>query len=415
MELDCPAPTTNKNSEDEHQVIDPSLRVQSLLLTSFPWYTSLPMVPTSIYDKFGNAHYALGLADSVDHYDTFLKSQSIHNSSLKALLRVVNIDSMSALSSTAIANSLSAYWLLDVISSLEVTENMLLPPPLHNKMKVDFTKHEDANNIIAIIQYSKALGNKCPHVISDFEKKIWKELINVALGYQMIYDAASNLVGFIPNTFNNVEPEIRSWFMLETLDDKRNAAVHLSSLNIEDGSMPTDWPLASILTPNKIKLKQPVSLLQPNSPGDQNDNTNKDSIQRPLPDSTIIAPATNNDDHTDREDDSSNDHDKSIHDITIPRHTRHKPTNSSQTISTAPKHLPLIIGNTYVKVENIDLEDLMAPKYKPSEIYPLAEQMMSAPIFSTKISTFNINGELQEQIISSFNAQLLPLTNSPLL
>ncbi|KAF8810357.1 hypothetical protein BYT27DRAFT_7209606 [Phlegmacium glaucopus] len=186
-----------------------------------------------------------------------------------------------------------------------------------------------SNDTNSLLYYSKVLGNEHPHVISHFEKKIWEELINVALGYQTIYDAASNIVGFIPNTFNDVEPEIQSWFMLETPDDKGNTTVHLSFLNIEDGSMPTDWPLASILAPNKIKLKQPVSLPWQNSPGDQNDNTNEDSIQRLLPDSTIIAPATNKDDLTDREHDSSNGNDKSIPDITIPRRTRHKPTNSS--------------------------------------------------------------------------------------
>jgi hypothetical protein len=36
-----------------------SLRINSLLLASFPWYTSLPMAPTYISDQMGEEHYGV--------------------------------------------------------------------------------------------------------------------------------------------------------------------------------------------------------------------------------------------------------------------------------------------------------------------------------------------------------------------
>lgn len=35
----------------------PPLRVNSLVLASFPWYTSLPMAPTRIAQRLGEGHY----------------------------------------------------------------------------------------------------------------------------------------------------------------------------------------------------------------------------------------------------------------------------------------------------------------------------------------------------------------------
>jgi hypothetical protein len=41
------------------QTYESSLRINSLLLASFPWYTSLPMIGTPIAQGLSENHYAL--------------------------------------------------------------------------------------------------------------------------------------------------------------------------------------------------------------------------------------------------------------------------------------------------------------------------------------------------------------------
>jgi len=42
---------------DSHSDETPQFRLKSLLLASFPWHTSLPMVPIPIAEELGDAHY----------------------------------------------------------------------------------------------------------------------------------------------------------------------------------------------------------------------------------------------------------------------------------------------------------------------------------------------------------------------
>lgn len=63
-------------------------------------------------------------------------------------------------------------------------------------------------------QYSKALGNERPDIISQIEDTIWGELFRVARGLQTVREAASKIVANIPHDFDSVEAEMRSWFKL---------------------------------------------------------------------------------------------------------------------------------------------------------------------------------------------------------
>lgn len=50
---------TDENTRTPSQMEISSLRINSLLLASFPWYTSLPMAPTYISDQMGEEHYGV--------------------------------------------------------------------------------------------------------------------------------------------------------------------------------------------------------------------------------------------------------------------------------------------------------------------------------------------------------------------
>lgn len=93
----------------------------------------------------------------LEKYDLFLKSQSIHNSPLKALLRENNADTMSQMSTAAISERessmlksrqranefcsfLCAYRLLDII--VHGIATVSTRPPLHKKMGMNILKNE---------------------------------------------------------------------------------------------------------------------------------------------------------------------------------------------------------------------------------------------------------------------------------
>lgn len=64
------------------------------------------------------------------------------------------------------------------------------------------------------MQYSKALGNKRHKIIADVERLIWQELFNVARCLKTIEDAAEAIFKSIPSSFEDVDEETRSWFLL---------------------------------------------------------------------------------------------------------------------------------------------------------------------------------------------------------
>ncbi|KAF8813075.1 hypothetical protein BYT27DRAFT_7207231 [Phlegmacium glaucopus] len=562
----------NETSGSQLQMYGSSLQIQSLLLASFPWSTSLPMAPTQISKELGNNHYASLLAHSVDIYDAFLQKQNIHSSPLKAILRDVGSDTMVGLSSTAISKRetkilktkeksnelcslLCAYRLLDVIASFEVT-NQALTPPSHKKMSIDFTKNakalrvledwplvlekfrhnfsmrkkqtpldaagtdlptkhlhalfrlhsnmaadkslfnmqlavthisfmlqyksediripdfpgtlqefkdiaaltlSDSNNgqdekfvlflekiardkqninnlhlplqvallispifLLQEIQihlstfyvqrykptlYSKALGNGRPDIISKFEQFMWKELFSVAKGQQTIEDAATNIVEFIPDHFNDIGSDIRNWFSLKP-SDNHNFAVHMSSLSIQDGSVPSRWPLASMLAPERATTSpDPSSSQEPTNDTQESQPLDIISVENTedatMTDINMLDPSSEDDEPIDNNinDNSGSEIDrpkgnarrkhptrKSTNSVTAPslfsvattRSTRKKRKNkgrststtktsssfrsfkvNEKTISNAARHLPLIVGKTYLKVEDINLEDLL--------------------------------------------------------
>ena len=99
------------------------------------------------------------MAASLDDYDSFLESKNIHNSPLKGLLRDVNADPMSEMSSIAISNQessmlksrekanefcslLCAYRLLDVILNLEIVKEASSSPLVHQQMGINVSKNE---------------------------------------------------------------------------------------------------------------------------------------------------------------------------------------------------------------------------------------------------------------------------------
>lgn len=107
------------------------------------------------------------LATSLDNHDSFIESQNIHNSPLKALLRDVNADPMSDMSAVAISKRessmlksrekssdfcslLCAYRLLDVIISLERTTEKLHAPPLHNQIGTNLFNNEVCSYFIYV-------------------------------------------------------------------------------------------------------------------------------------------------------------------------------------------------------------------------------------------------------------------------
>jgi hypothetical protein len=44
--------------EDRNDVHGPGLRLNSLLLSVFPWFSGIPMTPISLADQIGFSHYA---------------------------------------------------------------------------------------------------------------------------------------------------------------------------------------------------------------------------------------------------------------------------------------------------------------------------------------------------------------------
>lgn len=98
------------------------------------------------------------LAQAIDKYDSYIKEQSVHNSPLKTILRDVSVDTVAGLSTVAISKRertmirskdrsfefsslLTAYKLLDVITNLEDSKGLILPPT-HNKMKGNFSRYK---------------------------------------------------------------------------------------------------------------------------------------------------------------------------------------------------------------------------------------------------------------------------------
>lgn len=90
----------------------------------------------------------------MDEYETFLQDQSLHFAPLKALMREVNADTMTGLTTNAISlressilktrerasdfcSFITAYRMLDVISMLEQSEDSLQPPlQLRGKVQI---------------------------------------------------------------------------------------------------------------------------------------------------------------------------------------------------------------------------------------------------------------------------------------
>lgn len=119
-------------------------------------------------------------------------------------------------------------------------------------------------------QYSKCLGNNRPTIIVEIEKEIWKQLFAIARGYQTVHQAADKIIEAFPASFDNVDPEIRKWFIVG-MDDQswsyyslvihwicleqpeQGRSIHLSSFVLEDGSLYRDWPLSTILAPDNTE------------------------------------------------------------------------------------------------------------------------------------------------------------------
>jgi hypothetical protein len=72
-------------------------------------------------------------------------------------------------------------------------------------------------NLMQIWQYSKALGNDRPKIISEIETIIWQEILNIARGKKTVHDAASKIVERLPEYYEHFDADTRGWFMLSTL------------------------------------------------------------------------------------------------------------------------------------------------------------------------------------------------------
>jgi hypothetical protein len=70
---------------------------------------------------------------------------------------------------------------------------------------------------VIFFKYSKALGNDRPDIVSEIEKIIWDEIIDIAKGVQTVHDAASNIVDRIPEVYSHFDAEICQWFKPSTL------------------------------------------------------------------------------------------------------------------------------------------------------------------------------------------------------
>lgn len=99
------------------------------------------------------------LANSLDNYESYLASQSIHNSQIKALLRDKDADSMSNMSNVAVSNReisilksrekanefcslICAHRLLDAIICSAGVEDGSCVPPRHNQMGTNIASND---------------------------------------------------------------------------------------------------------------------------------------------------------------------------------------------------------------------------------------------------------------------------------
>jgi predicted amino acid-binding ACT domain protein len=61
------------------------------------------------------------------------------------------------------------------------------------------------------------LGNDRPKIVTQIEKIIWEEIMDIANGSQTVHDAAANIVERTPETYDHFDEDMRRWFMLCTL------------------------------------------------------------------------------------------------------------------------------------------------------------------------------------------------------
>ena len=117
---------------------------------------------------------------------------------------------------------------------------------------------------IITFKYSKALGNVRPPVIRRIELVIWRELLRIARGITTVQAAGVVIVQAI-DEIGDVDEAIRHWFMVGTSivnaglhsifnwflegPPKEHIDAHLCSLEVDAKSVSPNWPLASLILP----------------------------------------------------------------------------------------------------------------------------------------------------------------------